>query len=100
MGELIGGIVGVYILHVVWEFLLFKRVFDDPVKGKLASVFAAYLTASIVFGFASANGGPFQPVGFIVYLLGAIVVGVLAYRRGLTVRKSMVDQDEMSETFS
>ena len=87
-GFLVGGVLGVYLLHALWEFVLFKRVFNDPVAGKLASVLFAYLTASLLYGFGSADGGPFNPLGFVVYLLPALVVGVLAYRRGVKIRSA------------
>ena len=53
LGQLVGGIVGVYIMAVIWEFFLFKRVMNDPAHGKLASAIAGYLTASVVYGFAA-----------------------------------------------
>ncbi len=100
MGELIGGVVGVFILYAVWEFLLFKRVFDDPMKGKMASVIAAYLSASILYGFGSANGGPFNQGGFLVYSLGAFVVAIIAYRRANKIREGTVDGADIGEAFS
>lgn len=35
IGELVGSLFAIYLLYVLWEFVLFKRVFDDPVKGKI-----------------------------------------------------------------
>ena len=87
MGELVGGIIGVFILYSIWEWALFQRIFDDPMKGKLTSVVAAYLTASILYGFGAANGGPFVLDGFIIYLLGAMVISVYAWRRASKLRE-------------
>ena len=86
MGQLVGGIFGVLLLSALWEWVVFKRVMDDPVKGKALSVLAGYLTASILYGFGAANGGPFNPSGFGFYLLGAAVVGFFFIRRGMALR--------------
>lgn len=80
-------------MSALWEWLVFKRVFDDPLKGKAISVLAGYLTASVAYGFGSANGGPFNPSGFVVYLLGAAVIGFFFIRRGMALR----DEQSMSE---
>ena len=40
LGQMVGGVIGVYIMAVLWESLLFKRVMDDPVKGKFTSAIA------------------------------------------------------------
>ncbi|WEK47668.1 MAG: hypothetical protein P0Y56_05080 [Candidatus Andeanibacterium colombiense] len=99
MGQIVGGTFGVFLLYVIWEYVLFKRIMDDPVRGKLLSVMAAYLTASVVYGFASARGGPFNPAGFIAYALGAVVVGFFAVRRGVRLKDEMGSEDEVTQTF-
>ncbi len=99
LGTLVGGIFAVYVLSMIWEWLVFKRVFDDPLKGKIFSVVAAYLTASILYGFVSANGGPFNPAGFGNYLVGLLVVGFFAIRRGLALRDAIAAGGDLSETF-
>ena len=86
MGEFVGGVIGVYLLYAIWEWALFKRVADDPVTGKLGSVAAAYATAVIAYGFGSANGGPWQPTGLLIYLPGALIVAVYGYNRGMKLR--------------
>jgi len=86
IGTLIGGTIGVYLLYAVWEFVLFKRVMDDPVNGKLGAVVAAYFTASFIAGFGMADGGPFAWYAFALYLIPALIVGALAYQRGSKLR--------------
>ncbi|MCW3837892.1 hypothetical protein ACFQ1E_18375 [Sphingomonas canadensis] len=88
-GALIGGLIAIYVLHMLWEFILFKRVFNDPVAGKLLSVVAAYCTSSAIYGFAAANGGPYRWDGFTAYLIPALVVGIFAGLRGMRLRKEI-----------
>lgn len=99
MGELLGGIVGVYILQLIWEKLVFMRLADDPLKGKMGSTVAAYISAAVIYGFATANGGPWRPVGFVAYLLGLLVVGAYSWSRGNKLRDAMREA-ERHETFS
>ena len=91
LGALIGSIIGVYILYAIWDLALFKRVFDDPLKGKMASAAAAYFSAGTLGGFGGADGGPYFWGAFLQYLPGAIVVGVIAFRRGLKLRRENGD---------
>lgn len=99
MGGLIGGIVGVYILQLIWEKLVFMRLADDPLKGKMGSTIAAYISAVTISGFGIANGGPWSPVGFITYLPGLLVVGAYSWNRGSKLRNAMLEA-ERHETFS
>lgn len=98
MGEIIGGTLAVFVFHAVWEFLLFKRICNDPLVGKLGSVFCAYLTATAAYGFGAANGGPWTPTGLIVYAPGAVLVGVFAGVRGLKLRDHQPEGD-LEDTF-
>jgi len=88
IGLLIGATIGIYVLSAIWEFVLFKRVMDDPLKGKLASSASAYLSGSVLYGFGAADGGPFVPAGFALYLIPALIVGALGWKRGSALRKS------------
>lgn len=87
MGQIIGSIFGVFVLYSIWEWVLFRRIMDDPLKGKMLSLLAAYLTAAIIWGFGAADGGPFRTDGFFLYLVGAVPVGVYAYHRGNKLRR-------------
>lgn len=87
IGGLIGGLIAVYLVSKLWEKLLFQRVMDDPVKGKLASVFAGWLTASAIAGFGMADGGPYRWFAFVLYGVPAILIAVLAHRSGMKLRE-------------
>lgn len=99
VGQLIGGFLAVYLFQWFWEFAVFKRVLDDPVRGKLSSAVGAYLTVSILSGFGGADGGPYWWPAFILYLFPALLVGALAYRRGLALRGEGGEIGEIEETF-
>jgi hypothetical protein len=100
IGLLVGSTIAIYFLYAIWEFALFKRVFDDPLKGKLSSVAAAYLSGGALAGLGMADGGPFVWGAFLQYLLPAIIVAIIAYRRGLALRKKSVVDEELHETFN
>lgn len=97
VGQMVGAILAVYILYFIWEIALFKRVMDDPVKGKLASSAAGYLTAAAISGFGMADGGPYAWQAFGIYLPAGLIVGFFAYRKGVRLRGRGV---EIAETFS
>jgi hypothetical protein len=86
LGQFVGGLLIIYLLQMLWEFALFRRVLDDPLKGKIASTFTAYLTVSILGGFGAANGGPYAWIAFLQYLPSALVLGAFATKRGLALR--------------
>jgi hypothetical protein len=89
IGAFVGGLIAVFVLAYLWEFLLFKRVLDDPVKGNVASVIAGWLTAGTIAGFGMANGGPFAWYAFLIYLVPALVVGTYAVSRGKKTREKI-----------
>ncbi|MBS3927659.1 MAG: hypothetical protein KGZ65_03590 [Sphingomonadales bacterium] len=93
LGMLVGGTFGVFILYAIWEWALFMRIFDDPMRGKLASVAAAYLSAVIIYGFGSANGGPWNPGGILIYLPGALIVFVYTWRRATKLRENSLEAE-------
>lgn len=99
LGQLAGGTFAVFLLYALWEFLLFKRIIDDPVKGKFGAVIAAYLTASLLYGLLGANGRAFNPSGFGFYLFGAAIVGFFAVKRGMRLRDEPGRDEQIEETF-
>jgi len=99
MGTIIGGAMAVYLLAALWEWALFKRVMNDPVFGKLASVVAGWLTASAAAGFGFAHGGPFVWWATFYYIPGALIVGFIFYRQGMRALEQADDPDELAETF-
>lgn len=87
LGQIIGGTLSMFLLYALWEWALFKRVMSDPLIGKIASVVAAYVSGSALAGFGGADGGPFYWGAFADFLIPALIVGALAVRRGLALRK-------------
>ena len=99
IGGLIGGFLAMYVLSLLWEWALFKRINDDPVTGKLSAVAAAWLSGSALAGFGMANGEPYAWFAFSIYLIPAILVGFLFYRRGMKLRDETEDGEDLTETF-
>lgn len=101
IGLLFGGILGLYLLAALWEFLLYKRVMNDPLKGKMLSVVTAWITASGIAGFGFADGELFRWDAFGLYAVPSILLGLLAYHRGQKLRDAMEmdDGSEIAETF-
>jgi len=93
----VGAVLAIFVLSWMWE-ILFARVMDDPVQGKLASVGAAYLTASLLYGLGITDGRSFNPMGFAYYLAGAIPVALYSVYRGRKVRE-MADNENAADTF-
>lgn len=82
VGQIIGGVLLIYLLALLWEWALFQRVVSDPVFGKLSSVLAAWLCAAAISGWGHADGGPYDWSQFGKLMIPAVVVGVMAYHRG------------------
>lgn len=86
IGQMVGGFIAVLVLSILFEKLIFQRVMDDPVKGKLGSVIAAWLAAGAIGGFGMADGGPYQWFAFVIYAFPAMGLACLAHRRGVKLR--------------
>lgn len=86
IGQMIGGFIAVLLLSMIWEKLVFQKIMDDPVKGKVWSVVAGWVTAGAIAGFGMANGGPYRWFAFVIYAFPAILLGALAWRRGVKLR--------------
>jgi hypothetical protein len=97
VGQLIGGVLAIFVLYALLEWAVFKRVMDDPVKGKAVSVIGAYVLAVALYGFGAADGGPWNPAGFVIYLPGLLIVGFFAIRRGTKIRDEA--DPHLKETF-
>ena len=98
-GGLTGALLAVFLLAVLWEWALFKRVLDDPLTGKMSSVGAAWATAGFLGGWGKADGGPYYWPAFLIYLPAALILAFFAYQRG----KRLRDQQpivEVGDTFS
>lgn len=97
VGMIFGGVVAVFLLSMLFEWALFKRITDSPKTGIPLSVCAAVIFAIFIYGFAHARGGetwtPF-PNGF-AYIAGGVIV--LAFRTWEYSRR--VQPDDLSDTF-
>jgi peptidoglycan/LPS O-acetylase OafA/YrhL len=69
MGQLIGGFLATALLGLLFG-LAFKSKEPDP--RALAAAICAWLFASLVAGFAMANGEPFRLEAALIYLPGAV----------------------------
>jgi uncharacterized membrane protein len=86
---LVFGCAFVFFLYGVIDRLVFSKLLDDPVKGKLASIVVAWLIAGTLLALVS----PQQTAGsllapYIVFIVPAVLIGIYAYRRGLAIRKA------------
>ena len=85
-------IISLVALLVMWtastfyEWLIFQRVFDDPVKGKLASVVTALVTMTVSYDWVSGNGA-FDFGALKIMAVPAIIVGLSGLYRGLKLRR-------------
>lgn len=87
----------VFVFYMILETLIFKRIADDPVVGKLSAVAAAWIAASIFYGVRSTETAGFDGRGFIYHIPATALVAIYAYRRGLRIRKR--DQDAIDSAF-
>jgi hypothetical protein len=99
IGRLFGTLVGVYIFSQIAEWLIFKRVFDDPVKGKATSVVAIYVLGALSFDYRAGLSGREELSGFAYYLPAALIVGFFAVRRGLKLRAQAEQREPLAEAF-
>jgi hypothetical protein len=86
IGGMVGGIIPIILLAILFEKIAFSMVFDDPVMGKGFSVLTAWIAASTIYGFASAYREAFNPRGFLMYGVSAIVVGAFFIHKGFKLR--------------
>ena len=95
MGEIIGGIGAVFFVGFLTGLFAWKRQPPEPRALRITMV--AYLVCAILYGFGSANGGPFNPMGFFYYAIGAGAF-YLYYRRHLE-KHWRDDEDVSADTF-
>ena len=94
LGQIVGACFIVFIIYAVLETLIFKRLFDDPVKGKLT---AAGVSWSLLLFLNLGNVARAGPIAVIAAFVAALVVSLYAWKRGHTVRQREAD---VGETFS
>ena len=98
MAEIIGGCLGIYMISWLFEWALTKRIFDDPISGKLASVAIAFPVVVISYGFATNGEGGFNINGIWIYGIATAVVAPIKYFQGVRVRRDIDAQ--VADTFS
>lgn len=77
IGLFVGGAMAIWLFGNLIEWVIVKRTMDDERRGAMVSFGSAYLLAVIVYGFGAANGGPWTPLGLILYAPGlALVLGL------------------------
>ena len=86
VGQIVGGIIIIFVLAWAWERILFQRVIDEPATGKVMSVIAAWLTTGTLGGFGMADGGPYHWQAFALYAVSALPVGLYAHYQGSQLR--------------
>jgi hypothetical protein len=99
-GMLVGGLMIVFLMSVLLEWAIFKRVVDTAPVGITLSVVSAMIIAFILYGFGNADGGPWNPIpGGVAYIIAGVIVlplRLLGYRR----RAAAAANDEgLEETF-
>ena len=85
LGQVLGNGFVLFAIYAILETVIFKRIFDDPVKGKLTAAAAA--SAVMLLIAVSAPSRPefgFMPIAGT--LVAALLVSIYAWRRGLKVR--------------
>ena len=87
-GSIIGGAIAIALVALLWRWALMRRLFADPVRRNVASVAAAWPTASTLAGFGMADGESYAWEAWGVYLVPAVIVGALAAYGGLKQRLS------------
>lgn len=97
IGYLLGMVIGsgflLFVIYVILETLIFKRVFNDPVTGKMV---AAGVATVLMLFLALGSADPSQVTPrLLATIVAAIPLALYAHRRGLKVRarQSEVAQD-------
>jgi len=85
IGMTVGGMIAIYFVSSILEWAIFKRVVDTAPVGITLSIVAALALTVVLYGFGTANGGPWNPLpGGITYIVGGAIIWALkmwSYRR-------------------
>lgn len=102
MGQLVGAFIAIFLFSMLFEWVLFKRVFDDAVKGKVGSALAALVLVEVVYALTSL-GRPSYSFGVFSYLVAGIVFAIRGYMRGtdINIENQFGEADgPLDQTFS
>jgi hypothetical protein len=87
LGVLLGSALPIWFLTWAVHRLVMHRFIDDPLIARMISIVPAWLVAGTLAGFGMADGGPFNYMAYVTYLIGAVIYAPFGYRRGLTLRR-------------
>ena len=90
---LVGVFLAMLIIAILIEALVWQRVCDDPLAGKLLSALSGWLVASMLAGWGLATDGPYWGA-FIDCAFPALFLAALAYNRGMALRKTCAADEE------
>lgn len=93
IGSLVGGFLITMLLAILTENLVWQRVCDDPLAGKLLSVLSGWLTVGTLAGWGLAEGGPYYWGAFVDSSVPALPVALFAYWRGMKLRAAAAAED-------
>lgn len=88
-----GGFLGVWILQALIDWGILSHVMDDPLKGKILSTVAAYFIAATLSALGSNSIS-----GFLIYLPGAVLVGIIGFYSARKIQ-ARIDAQDQSSTF-
>ncbi len=88
IATLAGCLMAVLAMSWLSEKLVWQRVCDDPLAGKMLSVLSGWFLVSALAGWGYANGGPYYWGAFIQYAIPTPIVAFFAYRRGMALREA------------
>jgi len=93
IGSLVGGFLIILLLAILTENLVWQRVCDDPLAGKLLSALSGWLTVGTLAGWGLAKGGPYYWGAFVDCAIPGLPVAFLAYWRGMKLRDAAAAED-------
>ncbi|MEQ1499520.1 MAG: hypothetical protein ABL914_12770 [Novosphingobium sp.] len=96
LGQVLGNGFVLFVFYAILETLIFKRIFDDPVKGKLTAAAAASAVMLFIALAATVRPG-FEAMRIVSVLMASLLVSIYAWRRGLKVRARQADVGQTFE---
>mgnify|MGYP000196220885 CR=1 FL=1 len=85
MGQIVGSLIGIWLLAQFWEWAVLKRVVKDPPIAKVGGVIVSLVTAMSIYTLTSRDMSGYSS-GMFSYLISAIVWSIIGYRRGIKLR--------------
>jgi hypothetical protein len=101
IGMVVGAAIVLHLFSLLFEWAIFKRVMDDPLAGKVTSLFAAWVLIALILasGAVLIRGG-----AILIYGATALMLLPFAMRSGFKVRRRIAEENDLhadlEETFS